>query len=399
MSSEFRNTAALRRWIETLRQTPVPCDELTEERIWSENGTAIWQAKRFSGSPAFYPVYRWRDYYSYSPLTLVLQKGSLRLDPDVARRAAVPGWTYMSGAGTLDRDISRLGGPMAVNFEIRTPEGYASAIAAAVREDVARAEAAHPDFTNVILCGGKDSLNLLLLPWKNPVVAASAAPNHLPAKEFMAANGLKYDLIELMDNDTSLLPNEILLNFCRNDLQHCRWGPQLAQIARSFSGKLIFWKGQLGSTLMTPQWKNYTHIPNPGRGFVARVCDLFGGRGEYRINGWLEQAGVTQRRTFRLVWERGAMWQGAHMSLLRQLTGALVLSAYHGPAMRRVHEQVDLSHAVQDNVRPRVGKLLYGREVKYPTTNPGPPLSSIRSGVSHLKPFLDTLARAGIQVN
>ena len=34
--------------------------------------------------------------------------------------------------------------------------------------DIERAQAAHPEVTHVVLCGGKDSLNMLLLPWRRP---------------------------------------------------------------------------------------------------------------------------------------------------------------------------------------------------------------------------------------
>src|SRR5687767_11726285 len=111
MAMENGDNQALKRWIETLNSTLVACEELTEERIWSDPGVHIWRAGRFVGSPTFYPVYRWGDHYSYSPLSLVVLKGYLWLDSDVARDAAGPEWIYASGAGTLDREIRRIGGP------------------------------------------------------------------------------------------------------------------------------------------------------------------------------------------------------------------------------------------------------------------------------------------------
>lgn len=387
----------LKRWIETLNTTPVACEELTEERIWLNPEVQIWRAARFVGSPTFYPVYRWGEHYSYSPLSLVVLKGPLCLNSNVAQRVAEPGWIYSSGADSLDREIHRVGGPMKSSFKIHTPEAYARAITDAVKNDVARAEAAHPDFTNVILCGGKDSLNLLLLPWKNPVMVASAAPNFQLVKQFVADQALPFDVVELTDDDT-LLPQEILLNFCRNNLEHCRWGPALVRIAVNLNNRVIFWKGQLGGTLTTKHWRSYTHPRGNDWVGLTRLCSLWGGRGEYRLRSLLERTGVTQRRTFRALWDRGAMWQGAHMSLLRQLTGALVLSGYHGPAMRGTVGQVNLNTAVPRDVRPLIGELLYGAPVRYPADNPGPPPSAIRRGVSHLEPFLSTLRSAGIVV-
>ena len=390
----------LKRWIATIKIEPVRCEELTEEQIWTDNKTQIWQAHRFIGSPAFYPVYQWRNYYAYSPLMLLLQKGSLDLDLKVSRRIAANGWNYLSSTGTLDNEIKRLGGPMIPKFRIHNPKQYAQAIAEALKRDVARIEDANPNYINVILCGGKDSLNLLFLPWKHPVIVASAAPNYVLVKQFIADHALPYDIIELKDDDRSLLPQEILVNFCRNNLEHCRWGPSLVQISQNLGGQLIFWKGQLGGRLMNPRWATYTNPlgENDWNG-LKRVCSVWGGRGEIRMREILKISGITQWRTFHAYWSCGAMWQGAHLSFIRQLTGALTLSAYHGAEMRRVVEQVDLNRAVPYDIRPLIGELLYGGPVRYPADNHGPEPSMIRRGISHLQAFLDVLQSVGIPMN
>lgn len=396
---ESLNNDKLKCWIETLKAEPVQCEDLTEDPVWGDARTEIWQARRFRGSPSFYPVYRWRDYYSYSPLTLLLKKGSFDLDEKVSRLIAAAGRNYLSSAGTLDTEIKRVGGPMIPKFRIRTPKLYAKAIAEAVQKDVAHTEAKHPNTTNVIMCGGKDSLNLLLLRWKNPVIVASAAPNYVFVKQFITDHALHYDVIELKDEDRTLLPQEILINFCRNNLEHCRWGPALAKIVHDLDGNVIFWKGQLGNILMNANWCYYTDPPGNDWAGLKRVCAIWGGRGECRIPEILKKIGITQRRTFRTRWSRGAMWQGAHMSFLRQLTGALTLSAYHGPEMRRVTEEADLNRAVPYDIRPLIGELLYSKPVKYPLGNPGPQPSAIRSGVSDLQTFLKILQCAGIPAN
>ena len=86
------------------------------------------------------------------------------------------------------------------------------------------------------------------------------------------------------------------------------------------------------------------------------------------------------------------------MSIIRQLTNTLVLSGYHGPEMQKVISQVDFHKAVQEDIRPLVGEYLYGSPISYPATNPGPPPSSIRKGVSHWEPFLKMLNQAGIPI-
>lgn len=392
------NNNELDRWVASIDLDPVKCDELTQEMIWSDNKAHLWQAKRFSGSPSFYPVYRWRDYYSYSPLVLLLKKGTFELDEQVANRILTEGRNYTSSNGTLDREIKRVGGPKVPRFQIRTPEEYAKAISEALKKDIARMEALHPGKTNVIMCGGKDSLNLLLLPWKNPVVVASAAPNYELVKRFLADNDLSYRLIELTDNDTSTLEKEILINFCRNNLEHCRWGGALTRITNDFGGNLIFWKGQLGSTLMNITWPVYVDPPGKDWDGVKRLCALWGGRGEYWLRNAFKNTGITQFRTFRTRWVRGAMWQAVHLSFLRQLTGALFISAYHGPEMQRVIDRVDMNRAVPYDIRPMIGELLYGRPVRYPSDNPSPQSSQIRKGISDLATFMNVLRSVGIQV-
>ena len=84
------------------------------------------------------------------------------------------------------------------------------------------------------------------------------------------------------------------------------------------------------------------------------------------------------------------------MSIIRQLTDALVLSGYHGPAVRGVVSEVDWKRTVHEDLRLSIGNYLHGGPIIYPATNPGPPPSRIRKGLSHLEPFLKILHSVGI---
>lgn len=385
------------KWIMNLNSPIEFCEELSEDKMWSTHGTTIWRANRFIKLPHFYPVYRYNDLYSFSPLSLIVHKGVLRMNHEVIRTVSKPDLPYFSGAETIDREIRRIGGPLKPGFSIKRAEEYAKQIADAMRLDILSAESNNPGLSNIILCGGKDSLNMLLLPWKNPVLVASAPPNHKLVEEFMMRNGLKFDLVELRDDNSSLIDAEILADCCRINLQHCRWGHHLKEISQAVNGKCIFWKGQLGGQIMTDRdWRAYPNPPETGSTTLSGLFAILGGRGQYRFAPFLEKAGITQRCFFKNLWYRGAMWQGAHMSIIRSLTNALVLSAYHGPAMRRVLSAVDLHNAVKDDIRPMVGRYLLGGEVTYPSENPGPPLASIRKGISGWEPFLKALTHAGI---
>jgi len=374
------------------------CNELSEQMMWSVHGPAVWKADRFAGSPSFYPVYRYRNFYSYSPLSLILLKGGLRLNHRVAKRVSMPNYRYYSGKDTLDREITRIGGPPKPGCVIKDPDRYAHNIAQAMCEDTQAVESNHPGFTNIILCGGKDSLNLTLLPWSNSTILASAPPNYDLVKKFVTDNGLKYDVIALDDRDTSILHLEVLVNCCRNNLQHCRWGSQLRDLSRTLRGKVIFWKGQLGSPIMTPYWKTFKHSPNVVSKTIPRFYKIAKRYGQYPLKCLLGKNRFAQRYFFKSLWYRGAMWQGAHVSIIRQLTDVLTVSGYHGPAMQKVLSQVDLHAAVQTDIRPLVGRYLRGSPVLYPSTNPTPPLNELRKGMSHVEPFLKALSSFGIPV-
>jgi len=52
-------------------------DKLSEYDIWSEHGPMVWEAEKFSSTPFFYPVYKYKNYFSYSFLNLVILKGEV----------------------------------------------------------------------------------------------------------------------------------------------------------------------------------------------------------------------------------------------------------------------------------------------------------------------------------
>lgn len=66
------------------------------------------------------------------------------------------------------------------------------------------------------------------------------------------------------------------------------------------------------------------------------------------------------------------MWQGVHISIIRELTQCLTVSAYHGSQVTKVIQHSDLAQCAREDVRPLIGKALAGGEVWYPTENPSP---------------------------
>lgn len=359
--------------------------ELDEEDLWLTPGPVVWQAERFGRAPMFYPVYRCGDLYATGPLPLIVLKGALELDDDVAREVRRGELRYVSSNATVDRRIRRIGCPEMSTLELSDPATYIREFAAAVRGDVARVEARCPGFVNLVLCGGRDSLNMLLLPWQNPVVAVSARPNFPLVQQFVRDNRLAIDVLELEDADASILDSEVAVNACRAGLSHSRWNGELYALAGRFERRCIFWVGAMADAFTTPRWRTYNHSLA-----LARLRALPG----------LRRLTDTEAGQSLFSWTcyyRGAMWQGCNMALLRELTDALVLSAYHGPAMRALLARIDLRGVATEDIRPAIGEALAGGPVAYPTTNPSPPPSSFRGGRSHLGAFLDVLARHGIR--
>jgi hypothetical protein len=374
-------------------EPPHECDLLTEAALWAQHGPAIWKPRRVEVSPCFYPIYRWGDLYSYSLVSLILRKGRLDVNPRPIRAAHQPGFDYWRGSETVDREIVRLGGPHRSERRITTPEEYAERLANALREDSAAVERLHPTHTNIVLCGGKDSLNLLLLPWRNPTVALSAPPNYDLVRWFVAQNRLPLEVRRLEDSeDAEVQEEEAFLGCCRTDLAHWRWGTHLRQIARDEGPNLLFWKGQVADLYTTPKWKAFIDPPSKHAVYPRKAYKLLS---RYfpavdRIVGGLVQPGV-----IRSTWSRCAALQGSHMEFLRELTGCLFLSGYHGPSVQRVWCEVDLASAAPFDMRHLVGRLLAGREVLYPDANPAPAPSTFRVGLGTPARFFALLDRLG----
>lgn len=386
---------SLQQIIQECRQQPLAVDILTEDDVWQCLGTQIWCAKSFNGSPSFYPIYRRNDLYSFSPLALILHKGYLSLNSHVIDDSARDGFLYYSGPETVDTEITRIGGPLKPHFTIRSTHEYIGAICAAMKDDVARVENRYPEYTNIILTGGKDSENLALLPWKNPTIILSGPPNYELNVQFAKENRLPYRVLPLYEYDYSTKDIEAAENSCRMSLVHARWTSRLRLLVEEHNGRVIFWAGQVADAFTTPYWRT---LVIPGQDPDAWPRRLR----PYRVRAKLQELwarhGFLQKRFFEALWYRCAMWQGTHMSVVRQATGALMLSAYHGSEMQKVLANVDLYSTVKEDIRPQIGESLFGRKVWYPSINPSPPPSVFRADWSSPSEFLNLLKANSIEI-
>ena len=349
-------------------------DTVTESDMWnSEKGICVWKADRFVGSPHYYPVYRYKNYFSYSVLPLIALKGSLQVNKRYLSARHPTGFTFL-GNETIDKEITRIGNAVRNTRKIKNPDELVSRIVTAIRSDIATIERANEGKTNILLIGGRDSMNMLLLSWSNPVIAVSGAPNYALVEAFIKENGLSTNLVLLDDHGTSQQRSRLVLENClRNSLEHFRWTGSLIRLARQFEYKAVFWLGQTADAWLTDTWSHIAGRNNHPS--VARVCR--GLARHARALGWYPSVFtyILSRMFYDNFWKHVAIRQGTYMSILRRVTGCLPLSAYCGPEMRRVFEEVDLARTVTRDVRSDIGNELRGVAVRYPDTNPGPPLA------------------------
>jgi len=391
------------RWIERyqarIRDSVVQKHSLSLGDLWGTHGSPVWKAKRFTSDVTFYPVYTDGENYSYSVLALILFKGQIHLNTRFAEYWENGDKRWYSGDSAIDYDIRRIGGPGRPGKRIASVDEYVEDLAKAMVQDIAAVEARHPNTTNVVLCGGKDSLNLLLLPWKNDVIAASGPPNFDLVTQFVKENRLDIRVIPLDDGEEeSIVQQEILINACRTDLAHARWGPHLKRIAEKAKSEVIFWKGQLFGSYSTMRWKKYARHSDSRSPALSRLySSRVGHRLPHPIRRKFESAWLVPHLRLAM-WFRGAMWQGCHTAIVRELTDSLVLSAYHGPMTSRVLNSVDLAYAVEGDIRPSLGRCLHGQSVRYPSENPSPPESTFRTGLHRPQHFIAALKSAGFPV-
>jgi len=373
------------------------CKTISEEDMWTTHGTLIWESKEFLGTPHFYPVYNWDNFYSYSLLALIIKKGNLNPDKDAIDYANQHDFLCLSASLNIDKDINRIGAPHPCGYSIQNINEYAEKLANALIVDTQDIEEKNKGYTNYVLCGGKDSLNLLLLPWKEKVVALSAEPNYRFVKKFVEENTLNIEVRLLEDKYNSQeLNDEVLECCCRVDMVNWRWGAHLKEISQENNGKIIYWKGQMADLYTTNKWKVYMHPVQPVRMFAQKVYKKLEPFIPYNVKRAIGRK--IQPIVIKSAWERGAVMQGCHMAFIREIADCLVLSAYHGPEVMKVLKEVDLGAVAQRDMRDLVGEILLKRPVIYPIVNPAPPPSKIRNGLGQPNKFISLLVEGGIVV-
>ncbi len=363
--------------------------------MWQRHDAHVFRADLVSAEPFFYPLYRWNDLYSFSPFPLLQRKGTFRPHPAAVADLRTANADVSRPMPFIDRDIVRVGGPPDLGRTITDRDTYSLRIAEAMQKDLVSVEEANPGKTNVILCGGRDSLNLLLLKWSNPVLVLSAQPNTPLVRDFVSSNGLTHEVRELRsDGGPDLLDREIAEAMAMVELENWKWTANIVETARSLERQAVFWKGQFGDAFFTDYWRSYYSGRNRNGQRARKIAKRIARIAPRALTAQIDALLLPGYRNS--IWERGAVGQGAHLGFLRSITDCLWVSAYHGPHTSAVWTSGDLSRLTGSDLRPMIGEKLLGRKVRYPTTNPAPPTDNTRRGLRTLERLSSALAAQGI---
>lgn len=349
--------------------------------VWYDKRADVFQSNKVVGEECSYPLYKYNNFYSYSPLNLLKIKGVLdwnrRIEYYLEDHKIA---SYLPPEVFIDKKIKRVGS--AINQEkltIKSQKHFVSEFSNALIRDIRRLENLHSKSVFGILTGGKDSLNLLLFPWKVKIIALSAEPNFQLVRDFCIANSLDIEVVKLEGEESDSeewIENEALIGCCRVALPDIRWTKNLFEIKNKFAiedSQLVILTGSLGDTFLTTSFLKY--------------------RSKWRNKWWDKLRNWSGNRTsvfFEHLWRRGAQWQAIYHGILKESTSIPNYSAYHGGNVMEVLKKTDLEAVIDGDIRPNIGDYLLGRKVIYPKSNPSPTIWKKRKRFSSTEFFLET---------
>lgn len=374
-------------------------DEISTRLVWDCHQSYVFESQRIGEIDDFYPVYRYQNYFSFSLLPLILMKGTIQVNEEFIHKFLRNGGDVAEPQPTIDLEIQRLGMPIPFIQDITDRNIFCELIAKAMNDDIRHICECNPGKTNVVLCGGKDSLNILLADWDAPVIALSAEPNFPLVKRFVEENGLSIEVLRLDDLEPSSdgLKREVAEASCLVDLAHWKWTEHLRRFSQERNGQVVFWKGQMADATLTDYWRSYTSRVGGVYQFSRKAYRKIARHFPRAMDTVFASHAISDVE--RSIWLRGAVGQGAHLGFLRSICDALFVSAYHGPQTSKVMKRINLRALATDDLRAEIGQKLRGRPVVYPETNPSPPASHFRQSKRDTKTYFNALESIGVKVS
>lgn len=355
-----------------------------EHEVWKKHSGGNVFSPVSSDINTFYPSFQYEDYSSYSIYRILRKKGFLDFNDTYIQRKK--GRDVNPPDQTIDAKVKRNISHIIFKNQETNIDRFIVNFIMALQKDVREIEDANPLHKNFILCGGKDSLNLLLLDWKNPVTVLSAAPNYQLVKQFIIDNHLDFETIELFEEENhNLLERELLECSYQVDLCHWKWTSHLKRISEK-TRNVIFWKGQVLDLYATNYWRSYTSSQSRIYKIMRKIY-----KNNSIFNGVLDK--VLENHILndlsKSIYNRASVLQGSHMGFLRSICNCLTVSAYHGNRVQDVLSSANFSALTKRDFRPLIGQHLHGKDVIYPKTNPSPEPSYFKNISLSKKQYLE----------
>ena len=89
-------------------RSSMEAETLTEDIVWQHHDHLMWNATEFKGTPNSYPIYRYKDFHSFSLLALIFLKAALNLNPRAYLAAKLQEFSMLEQGITIDLDNVRL---------------------------------------------------------------------------------------------------------------------------------------------------------------------------------------------------------------------------------------------------------------------------------------------------
>ncbi len=249
---------------------------------------------------------------------------------------------YRPSYNTIDQKIKRFRSKTTSSYQLEDEDQIANIGANLMQDYITEIENLFPEYLHLLLMGGKDSQNILLCKRNKKWIVFSGEPNTENSLNFIQENNLEtHEFIRgLPEANDKYYENEVLYSDCLYDLAHVRWVAQIKEIVDRYDGKIILWLGTNGDGLFS---MNNNHRDKD----YYVVQDL-----------------------------HVATSQGVLHQAYKNILNIPVLSPYHSPRMIKELICKFDPYYIKDSldIRPRVGEILFGKKVKYPESNPTPPV-------------------------
>jgi hypothetical protein len=237
------------------------------------------------------------------------------------------------------------------DFSINNLDEYLDKSAHFLRKSIHDIEKAYPHKKQIILMGGKDSQLISLVPKLNESnwYIFSAEPNHTLIQDWVSSNKIHATKIFAHDGRNEETMDDFKKKLICGDLYtnpiHIRYAPTLKKIAQEFNNECIFWLGSMPRGASLYDGTHHKYDPSKKREQFFNI----------HLNSF-------------------PAWQGNIHQTYSNFTECPFLSPYYLQDMwLEVYAHLDpLIITEGHDWRPRLGEILAGRKISWPTQNPGP---------------------------